>query len=420
MSQITSGAVLNSVRHFISRFVHLNESQLLVTALWVVHTYNLQFADTTPYLAVTSAEKRCGKSRFLEVLETIVKKPWLTGRVTIGVLRLKIDKEHPSLLLDETDAAFGGNKEYAETLRGVLNTGHRRGGKMSCCVGQGADLSYRDFSTFCPKAIAGIGKLPDTVADRSIPIRLERTAPGEGVEKFRLREVKPEASRLRNQIESWCIGLVSDLREARPDLPQELTDRQQDAAEPLLAIADAAGGEWPQAARRALLELCIEAQASDDSVCTQLLKDIRQIFEYTGCDRLSSADLVAELAGIETSPWAEWSHGRPLSPSKLARLLKPFGIGPEVIRIGLETPRGYMHDQFLDAFKRYLRVEGAIPLASSGAQSATTQLNVADVASGDSPERNNDAAVAGQESEIPTDDGPSCAVADSDPSEGPR
>jgi hypothetical protein len=125
-------------------------------------------------LAITSAEKESGKTRLLEVFETLVANPWFTGKVSAAVLTRKIDAQHPTLLLDESDAAFGGDKEYAEALRGVLNTGHRKGGKSSCCVGQGANTTFRDFSTFCPKAIAGIGKLPDTVAGRAISVRLKR------------------------------------------------------------------------------------------------------------------------------------------------------------------------------------------------------------------------------------------------------
>ena len=189
-------AVLDAIKKFIRRFVSLSESQSSVAAAWVAHTHAMGAADSTPYLAITSAEKQSGKTRLLEVLEILVANPWLTGRVTAAVLTRKIDAERPALLLDESDAAFGGEKEYAEALRGVLNSGHRRSGKASCCVGQGANMSYCDFSTFCPKAIAGIGKLPDTVADRAIPIRLKRAAPGEGVQRFRRSNIERVHRRL--------------------------------------------------------------------------------------------------------------------------------------------------------------------------------------------------------------------------------
>jgi hypothetical protein len=128
------------------------------------------------------------------------------------VSRRKIDAERPTLLLDESDAAFKGDREYAEALRGVLNSGHRRGGKTTVCVGQGAEIGFKDFSTYCPKAIAGIGKLPDTVQSRSIPIRLKRRAPGERIERFRyVRSVSPSCRRVPRPIRprgtapsGWC------------------------------------------------------------------------------------------------------------------------------------------------------------------------------------------------------------------------
>lgn len=370
---VDGARLLDKVAAYIRRFVSLSDSQTRVAAAFVVHTHTFDAADSTPYLAITSAEKQSGKSRLLEVLELVTANPWLTGKVTTAVLYRKIDAEQPTLLLDESDAAFAGEQEYAETLRGVLNTGHRRGGTASCCVGQGANTTFKDFSTFCPKAIAGIGKLPDTVADRAIPIRLKRAARGEKVERFRRRVVESEAERLRAEIEAWCVGILSTLRDARPQLPEELTDRQQDGAEPLLAIADLAGSEWPQAARRALIELCAEAQAGDSSIGVQLLTDIRHVLESRDLDRLSSAELVSALAEIETSPWGEWSHGKPLTPGKLARLLKPFEVSPEGIRVGDKTPRGYTVEQFREAFRRYLRAENSSSPSYPAPQSATAQ-----------------------------------------------
>lgn len=352
---------LDRIFRYIRRFVSLSESQARVVTLWVVHTHVFSTADSTPYLAITSAEKQSGKTRLLEACEPLVANPWKTGRVTAAVLTRKIDAVVPTLLLDESDAAFNGEKEYAEALRGILNTGHRRGGQASCCVGQGANISFKDFSTYCPKAIAGIGKLPDTIADRSIPIRLKRATPDERIERFRAREIKDEAANLREQIVAWAAMIADKLPDARPELPDALTDRQQDGAEPLLAIADLAGGVWPQAARAALVTLCAEAQDLDDSVGVRLLCDVHQVFEAQGVDRMPSSELASALAGIETSAWGEWSHGKPLTASKLARMLSGYGICPDVIRIDYKTHRGYMAEQFQDAFRRYLRVVDTPP-----------------------------------------------------------
>ena len=408
---VESGTILNNVFAYLRRFVSLSESQARVVALWAVHTQVFSVADATPYLAITSAEKQSGKTRLLEVLETLVANPWLTGRVTAAVLIRKIDAERPTLLLDESDAAFGSDKEYAEGLRAVLNTGHRNGGKASCCVGQGANTTFRDFSTFCPKVIAGIGRLPDTVADRAVPIRLKRAAPGEAVQRFRRRDIESEVVNLHEQIEAWCVSIGEKLRDARPQLPDKLTDRQQDGAEPLLAIADAADGGWPKFARQALVELCTEAQASDDSIGKQLLADIRQIFEKAGVDRLPSSDLVGELIEIETSPWGEWSHGKPLTAPRLARLLKPFEVFPECIRVGDKTPRGYLAEQFRDAFRRYLRPESHSSLSCPVPESATPQHAATDAGFSDFSKCNTETDVAAQECEKGIKDTACCTVA---------
>jgi Protein of unknown function (DUF3631) len=404
-------AILDKVFGFVRRFVSLSESQGRLAALWILHTHVFLAGDATPYLAITSAEKQSGKTRLLEVLETLVSNPWLTGRVTAAVLIRKIDAERPTLLLDESDAAFGGEKEYAETLRGVLNTGHRAAGKASCCVGKGANTTYRDFSTFCPKAIAGIGKLPDTVADRAIPIRLKRAKQGESIQRFRRRDLETEAANLRGLMGIWATSIEDKLHDARPNLPEKLTDRQQDGAEPLLAIADLAEGDWPLVARQALIELCTDAQVSDDSIGRQLLADIRDVFETQNADRLSSSDLVSALGQIETSPWAEWSHGKPLTAVRLARLLKPFDVAPESIRIGDKTPRGYIAEQFRDSFSRYLRLERSSVLSLNTARSATPQQSAVDADVSTFSKCNTEQRVATPKEQKSSKDAACCVVA---------
>lgn len=357
LPQLTmSGAeILDWLVGFLGRFVALSMAQAVAVALWVVHTHAMDAADCTPYLAINSAEKQSGKTRLLEVLRLLVLAAWFTGRVTAAVLSRKIDAVCPTLLLDESDAAFNGDETYAEVLRGVINSGYRRGGCVSVCVGKGAEISYSDFSTFCPKAIAGIGKLPDTVADRSIPIRLKRAQRGT-VERFRERDAEREAQGPQGQIAAWCAAHLEKLRKARPAIPDAMTDRQADVCEPLLAIADAAGSEWPERARAALVTLCVGAQAEDGSAGVRLLRDIQGVFSNKAVNEMSSTALCDALALIETSPWAGWHKGRPMSPMGLARLLCPFEIFPAPLSSG--QARGYRIHQFEESFRLYIPIQG--------------------------------------------------------------
>jgi hypothetical protein len=351
-------SVLEALSKFIRRFVVLQSLQADLVALWTVHTHTLTAAEAefTPYISVTSAEKRSGKTRVLEVLDLLVERPWFTGRTTVAALVRKVHAERPTLLLDESDAAFGGDKVYAEVLRGVLNNGFkRRPGTYSLCVEKGSDHAPTDFFVFCPKAIAGIGRLPDTVEDRSFPIRLKRRSKTEHVEKFRVRKVRPEAERLRDRLACLAPKIAPALQRAEPVVPEELNDRQADIAEVLLAIADLAGVEWATRARRAVLAICGSEVSEDDSTRIRLLRDCRSIFDARKAQALASAELCGELSRLEESGWAEISRGKDITPTTLARLLEPLEIKPRSVRLDSKTTfKGYQRAWFEDAWERYL------------------------------------------------------------------
>jgi hypothetical protein len=321
-----------------------------------LHTHCFDAAQTTPYLNVSSAEKQSGKSTLLDALKLLVAKPWKTGRVTAAALYRMIDHRQPTLLFDETDATFGGDKEFAEALRGVLNQGHTIGTPVSVVVPQGDNFVTKDLNVFCPKAFAGIGnRLPDTVADRSIPIRLMRKSRWEGLERFTRRVVAPLGAELQSEIEAWAAsGIIDTLSVAVPKLPEELSDRQQDGAEPLLPIADLIGEPWTTKFRHALVEVCAAGNVANYSNGTQLLEDIQGIFEERGVDRISSMGLVTALCEIETSPWGEWKKGRPITTMGVAYILKEYGVTPHNVRIGELVLKGYDRADMEDAFGRYL------------------------------------------------------------------
>jgi len=347
---------VEALLEFVGRFVVLSAHARIAVALWIVHTHAFPAAIETGYLQITSPQKQCGKSRLLEVLDLLVARPWLTSKTSAAALVRKVAKDAPTLLLDETDAAFGGEKEYAEALRGILNAGHRRGGVASLCVGK--EHKVEDFPVFCPKALAGIGTLPDTIADRSIRIELQRRLPEEPVHRLRRRLIGDEATKLRDLIARLAAAKLDDLREATPPLPDELSDRAQDAWESLLAIADVAG--FGDKARAAARVLSARSEADEEDLGLRCLRDIRTVFEgKPPVDRLSSADLARELRAIEEGPYGQ-THGREFDQRTLARRLKPFRVHPESIEFvdtsaGSKTKlKGYMRKRFEPLWDRYL------------------------------------------------------------------
>jgi hypothetical protein len=381
VSDSVLASLLDRVARHIRRYVVLTEHQTTAVALWTVHTHTFQAAEVTPYLNIHSPEKESGKTLLLEVLRPLVAEAWLTGHVSPAVLVRKVDALTPTLLFDESDRTFGGDKESAETLIGVLNTGYQRGGAYSICVGKQHD--WKDFSTYCPKAIAGLdGKLPDTVRSRSISIRMKRRAPGEEVERYRRREVLASAELILNNLVEWADHepTIDHLREARPELPGELSDRAADVWEPPFAIADMAGGEWPGRARDAAKVLSGRGEPEEETIGVRLLADCQGIFRDEKW--ISTADLLSRLHDLEEAPWGDWSRGNPISARKLSDLLRPFGIKSGQVRDGEQRHRGYPRQRFEDAWARYLHT----PIArdkratrDNDGEIALEQANVTDV-----------------------------------------
>jgi hypothetical protein len=366
----TFGALLlDDVARFVRRFVVVRDVQADTAALWAAHTHAFDAADTTPYLALTSATMRSGKSKLLEVLELVVASPLPAANMSDAALFRAIDDEAPTLLLDEADAIFGKRAREREDLRGMLNAGWRRGA-VALRMGGARMTKLERFAVFCPKAFAGIGDyLPDTLADRAIVMRLERRTRDEPLERFRRRDVVPEGEVLRDRLADWLEPQVDELRAARPPLPEVLDDRAQDFWEPLLALGDLAGGDWPERSRLAAVELSTGEAREDDSLSARLLGDLHTVFSANGAERLRTADLLDELYKIEESPWGDW-HGKPLTAHALSRLLRPYRIKTLPVWVDGKTGRGYKLEQFADAFHRVLSVRSVRTVRSGTATDA--------------------------------------------------
>jgi hypothetical protein len=363
--------LLSEVETFLGRYIVATGEQLTAMALWIAHTHAIDAAEQTPYLNVRSPEKQSGKTRALEVLELLVPRPERWGaRPSEAVVYRAISAFEPTLLLDEVDAIWNDRYDEHEGLRAVLNSGNRRGATVPRCIGSAGDKIAR-FPVFCPKVLAGIGELPDTVADRSIPIVLKRRTEDEPVERFRRRAVREEgtAESLKRRAGGWGAAATDELRDARPDLPEELTDREQESVEPLLAIADLAAGEWPERARTALTSVIVDGRAdASDSRELQLLSDLREVWLSEGWPEfLASTELVRGLLQLSDAPWSD--PRRPLTEYWLARHLRAYRIRPVRRRQGNrrrhgdgDRAKGYNREDLEEVWRRYLPApEGGSP-----------------------------------------------------------
>lgn len=341
---------LEKLQALIARYVVMTDEERLIVALWIVHAHCIQHLEQTPYLTVTSPQRQCGKSRLLELLELLVPRPWTTVMPSEAIVFRKIDAEMPTLLLDEVDAIFAPRTaDRYEGLRAILNAGHRRGNPVSRCVNFGADLV--DFEVYCAKVLAGIGVLPATITDRSIPIRLERKLKSERVERFRRREAAILAEPVRLSIEVWATEHGSGVGLARPDMPDELSDRMQEGCEGLVAIADILG--CGAEARGALVSvLGGERQDEQESAELNLLADIKAIFVGTGSDALPFDRLIISLVA-NGNGWDIW-YGRGLTVNDVSRMVGHYGVKAVPVRTDGGVHKGYKRSDLWPVFDRYL------------------------------------------------------------------
>lgn len=383
--------ILDDVEGFLRRFVVMSDGAFAVATIWVAHAYAFAAFEFTPYLAITSATKRSGKSRLLEVLEVLLgpNRSVSTANISSASLFRLIDA-NPGLavLFDEIDRV---SKEKADDLWGLINSGWRLGGKAHRQSGPKME-TLAVFSTFSPKVLAGIGQpLPDTVADRSLPIRMERRLPSETVERLRLRTAATEVAPIRAALTDWANqDTINRLAAARPSLPSSMkNDRLADVSEPLLAIADLAGDQWPARIRKAVMALeDVAEQVADEELGILALRHAFDAFAEKSTDRLSTDDVLAYMVTLDDGPWAEWwgdkvENGKTVAPARrLRKLLGRFeDVEPVRLRIDGRPAgvRGYQFEPIRKAAERYLPHPSATS-ATSATALASTVADVADVA----------------------------------------
>jgi hypothetical protein len=345
---VNGHSLLLELEGLFSAYLTMSSGASETVALWVVFSHAHDAFQISPLLGITSPEKNCGKSTLLTLLSGVVPKPLALSNITIAPLFRAVEKFRPTLLIDEADTFLSDD----EGLRGILNSGWLRS-QAQVIRTVGDDHEPRLFSTWAPKAIAMIGNLPGTLADRSVAVRMCRQSLEEESTKRKLRADRlGDLEHLCRKAHRWAQDHIRDLREADPSVPEGFTNRLADNWRPLLAIADLIGGKWPQRARDATRTLV--AGKADDSHGTLLLEDLRRLFIEGRTDRLSSADIVWALEEMEDRPWPEYSHGKPITKRGLASILSRFKIAPKTVRFDTETFKGYLLEDLEETFRRFL------------------------------------------------------------------
>jgi len=352
-SRDRAATLLDDVAGLLGRFVAFpSDDALTAVTLWAAHTHLISAWENTARLALLSPEPGSGKTRVLEVLELLCPRPMHVLNASPAAIFRTIEKAAPTLLLDECDTIFTrkGKDDEHQDLRALLNSGYRAGATIPRCVG--AHHEVRLFPTFCAVALAGLGDLPDTVMTRSVIVRMRRRAPGEVVESFRRRLHRAEGEALRGELETWAKSIAKRVRHVYPELPHGVTDRPADVWEPLLAVADAAGGRWPELGRAACVQLVKAARSVDSgSLGVRLLADMRTVFAEA--DRMGTEDILTALRKLPEAPWDDL-RGRPLDARGLARRLGAYEISSTKVKIGDASVRGYRREVLHDAWCRYL------------------------------------------------------------------
>lgn len=365
----TAGArLLDELHQALTRYVVLPSPEAAdAVVLWVAATHAVPAWEHATRLVIKSPEKRCGKSRLLDVIEATCHRPLITVNISPAALVRSVGHEDPpTILLDEADTVFGRKAaENNEDLRGILNAGHQRQRPYLRW-----DVSARKVEhcpTFSMAALAGIGSMPDTIEDRAVVITMRRRAGGETVAPFRTRRDAPALASLREHLHQWMDARSDDLKGAEPVMPVE--DRAADTWEPLVAVADAAGGDWPARARKAALTMA----ANDDTDATlgvRLLADLRDVFG--GQDAMHGETILAELHKISEAPWGDY-FGRPMNARDMARLLKPYQVSSMDVKVAGVNKKGYRREHLHDPWTRYLPPLGRD--SATSATSATEQVN---------------------------------------------
>ncbi|PRY36263.1 DUF3631 domain-containing protein [Umezawaea tangerina] len=345
----TGADLLDALHAALTRYVVLpNPEYADAVTLWIAASHAQPAWAHAPRMVIRGPEKRCGKSRLLDVVEATCHNPFITVNSSSAAVYRSITEDPPTMLVDEADTIFGPKADGNEDLRGLLNAGHQRNRPAKRY--DAATNKVESIPTFAMAALAGIGAMPDTIEDRAVVVHMRRRGPGEKAAPYRHRRDRPALRALAFQLNGWLRASLDVLESMEPDMPVE--DRAADTWEPLVAVADHAGGEWPKRARIAVTALTEEASKDGStSERVRLLMDCRKAF--TKDTALSTGVLIDRLKSDPEAPWCTYgSNG--LTANKMSALLREFDIRSLNVRFSDGSQlKGYRKSDFLDAWGRY-------------------------------------------------------------------
>jgi Protein of unknown function (DUF3631) len=298
-NEIPGDQLLDLVRQWIGTYARFpSPAALDAVTLWAAHAHmrdedGMLVFRATPRLFCLSSEPGSGKSKVLELLALICPATYgLDLEPTPAGLVHTIGKEHATVLLDEGDVLFGSGQRKS-AIRAVINGGYARNGTV--LNGKGSKATR--VRVFGALALAGLdvmekgtGDTLNALLSRGIKIRM-RKAPKDNRPAKVTRVTDGQGAKLHDWLKAWAAQVRDELADAQPEMPEEVDGRAEQIWEPLVAIGDAAGGEWPERARAACLELALAqgTPAEEDETAAEAFAGFASM-------------LGAELAGAEPEP----------------------------------------------------------------------------------------------------------------------
>jgi putative DNA primase/helicase len=312
-------------------------------ALWVMASYRLNEFRKFPLLNITAPEMNCGKSVIIDLLACYCGRALEVENISPSAIFRTIELCQPTLLIDEADSFLKGN----EDARGILNSAHKRGGGVVRTVGD--DHEPKKFSTYTPIAIAGIGGVHGTILSRCIVIHMERMGPDDYIDTMMASD-EPQAVAMRKKLLAWAADPIPG--GVSMQVPKTTNRRIMDCWNPLFVVAHLLGGDWPGLCQLAFKALN-EREAEDDNPGSELLRDIRQVFEMEGGAAIHTSVLAEALLTLDDSRWGDWNRGRGINGKGIAKLLKPYQVKSRQIKIHGVNKHGYQLASFERVFQKY-------------------------------------------------------------------